>query len=250
MELIRGWGLERAVRAQGADVDASMLEAETLADAAGGAAVQVGYPSREQSRVLSPVAPACVAQDDVEPLLLAHLRARPGARVELGTAVTGVWAGADGARVALRDVTTGSLRAGPRALRRRGRRRAQHGARRHGHRDAGRRGRDGGRLDADPRAALGRRRRPPPPALLGDARRRAEPLPADRRVGPLALRGRGRRRGGGRRGADRRARPARRRRARPAGSGRAGRAASPRRPSSRSASAPARSSWPATPRIG
>ncbi len=110
MELIRGWGLERAVRAQGADVDASMLEADTLADAARGAAVQVGFPSREQSRMISPVAPACVAQDDVEPLLLAHLRARPSARVELGTAVTGVWAGAGGARVALRDVATGSLR--------------------------------------------------------------------------------------------------------------------------------------------
>ena len=111
MELMRGWGLERAVRERSADVDASMLEAETLADAAGGSAVQVGYPSRDQSRVLSPVEPACVAQDDVEPLLLAHLRAHPGARVELGTALTGLWTGPNVAHAALRDVRTGALRA-------------------------------------------------------------------------------------------------------------------------------------------
>ena len=112
MELMRGWGLEDAVGARGAaDVDASMLEAETLAGAAAGTAIEVGYPSPAQSRVLSPVAPACVAQDDVEPLLLSHLRAQDGARVELGVAVTGVWIGTDGARVELRDVTTGALRA-------------------------------------------------------------------------------------------------------------------------------------------
>ena len=71
MELMRAWGLEARVRERSADVDFSMLEAETLADAAAGTAIAVGYPSAAQSRVLSPVEPACVAQDDVEPLLLA-----------------------------------------------------------------------------------------------------------------------------------------------------------------------------------
>ncbi len=108
MELMRTWGLERAVREHSVDVDPRMLLAETLAGAADGSALQVGYPSREQSRVLSPVEPACVAQDDVEPLLLAHLR---GQRVELGTEVTGVRAGTDGALATLRDVRTGAERA-------------------------------------------------------------------------------------------------------------------------------------------
>ena len=69
-----------------------MLEAETLADAAAGSPLAVGYPNPEQSRMLSPTAPACVAQDDVEPLLLEHLRASPHARVELGTELTGLFA--------------------------------------------------------------------------------------------------------------------------------------------------------------
>jgi putative polyketide hydroxylase len=110
MELLRGWGVEAEVRALSAEVDWRMLETETLADAAAGTAIQVGYPSAEQSRMLSPTAPACVAQDDVEPLLLAHLRAAPRARVELGTELTGVLLGPDGARAELRDVRTGAPR--------------------------------------------------------------------------------------------------------------------------------------------
>jgi putative polyketide hydroxylase len=111
MELMRAWGLEGEVRERSADVDWRMLEAETLADAGDGSALEVGYPSREQSRVLSPVEPACVAQDDVEPLLLAHLRDQSSVRVELGSELTGVWAAPDGARAALRDVRTGAMRA-------------------------------------------------------------------------------------------------------------------------------------------
>lgn len=110
MELMRGWGLEADVRAHSADVDSRMLESETLANAAAGTALTVGYPSKEESRMVSPTAPACVAQDDVESLLLEHLRASPQARVELGTELTGVVAGPDGARVDLRDVHTGGRR--------------------------------------------------------------------------------------------------------------------------------------------
>jgi putative polyketide hydroxylase len=110
MELMRAWGLEERVREHSADVDSSMLLAATMAEAAAGSSLPVGYPSREQSRVLSPVEPACIAQDDVEPLLLAHLRAHSVARVELGTEVTGVRTGDDGALATLRDVTTGEER--------------------------------------------------------------------------------------------------------------------------------------------
>jgi putative polyketide hydroxylase len=111
MEIVRAWGLEAEVRARSvADVDWRMLEADTLAAVDAGTALEVGYPSAEQSRMLSPTAPACVAQDDVEPLLLAHLRAA-GGRVALGTEVTGLVATGDGATVHLRDVRTGAATA-------------------------------------------------------------------------------------------------------------------------------------------
>jgi putative polyketide hydroxylase len=106
MEIVRAWGLEADVRARSADVDWRMLETETLADAAAGTAIAVGYPSPEQSRMVSPTAPACVAQDDLEPLLLERLRAAPGVRVALGTEVTGIAAGPFGARVEVCDVRT------------------------------------------------------------------------------------------------------------------------------------------------
>jgi putative polyketide hydroxylase len=110
MELMRAWGLEADVRALSAEVDYRLLEAETLADAASGTPLVVGYPSAEQSRMLSPTTPGCVAQDDVEPVLLEHLRAEPYARAELGTELTGVLPGPDGVRAELRDVLTGETR--------------------------------------------------------------------------------------------------------------------------------------------
>jgi 2-polyprenyl-6-methoxyphenol hydroxylase-like FAD-dependent oxidoreductase len=102
MELMRRWGLETVVRARSAEVDMRLLLTETLAEAAGGEALEVGYPTREQSRLVSPVEVACIAQDDVEPLLLERVRES----VELGAEVTGVAVEGDGARVTLRDWRT------------------------------------------------------------------------------------------------------------------------------------------------
>ena len=93
MELMRAWGLEAVVRSRGLEVDNRMLDGETLADAASGSLLWVGYPNREQSRALSPVDVACVAQDEVEPLLLAHLREQRSARVSLGTELTACGSG-------------------------------------------------------------------------------------------------------------------------------------------------------------
>jgi putative polyketide hydroxylase len=109
MELVRAWGLEALVRERSADVDWRMLECETLAGAAAGAPIAVGYPSPDESRMVSPTAPACIAQDDLEPLLLEHVRATPHARVQLGTELAGIVAGADGIRAELRDARTGQL---------------------------------------------------------------------------------------------------------------------------------------------
>src|SRR4051812_2482205 len=111
MELMRAGGLEAAVRSRNLEVDNRMLDAETLADADSGSLLWVGYPNRAQSRALSPVDVACVAQDEVEPLMLAHLREQPSARVSLGTELTRVWVNVDGVRATLRDVCTGSVRA-------------------------------------------------------------------------------------------------------------------------------------------
>src|SRR4051794_38763428 len=64
MEVVRAWGLEAEVRARSVEVDVRMLEAETLADAGAGTPILVGVPSPEQSRALSPTAPACIPQDE------------------------------------------------------------------------------------------------------------------------------------------------------------------------------------------
>jgi putative polyketide hydroxylase len=89
MELLRGFGLEQAVCATGPDVDWTLLESETLAQAAAGRVVRVGLPTREQAALLSPTAPACVPQDALEPLLAEHVRGL-GVRVETGAEVTRV----------------------------------------------------------------------------------------------------------------------------------------------------------------
>jgi 2-polyprenyl-6-methoxyphenol hydroxylase-like FAD-dependent oxidoreductase len=87
MEIFRSWGLEEPIRAGGPDVEWLLWVCETLVDAAAGSGHAVGYPTREQSAVLSPTGPACVPQDHLEPVLLAHLHALPAAKVVLGTEV-------------------------------------------------------------------------------------------------------------------------------------------------------------------
>jgi putative polyketide hydroxylase len=107
MELMRRWGLADRLRAGGLDVEWLGLLCETLADP--GTPFPVGYPTREQSAVLSPEGPACVPQDLLEPILAAHLRSLPAAELVTGTEigdVRGINArfviAADGARSAVR----------------------------------------------------------------------------------------------------------------------------------------------------
>jgi 2-polyprenyl-6-methoxyphenol hydroxylase-like FAD-dependent oxidoreductase len=101
MELMRRWGLSERLRANALDVEWLGLLCETLADS--GQSFPVGYPTREQSEILSPEGPACVAQDLLEPVLAEHLRLLPAAQMRTGAEVVGV----DGDRVELRDVRTG-----------------------------------------------------------------------------------------------------------------------------------------------
>ena len=87
MELIRSLGLEDAVLAGGVEVDWLMWRCETMAQAADGAGIEVGLPTRAQAAVISPTAPACVPQDHLEGVLLAHLGEGGAARVEYATAL-------------------------------------------------------------------------------------------------------------------------------------------------------------------
>jgi putative polyketide hydroxylase len=82
MELLRSWGLEQKVAARTLDVELLGWIGETLTGP--GFEVPLGYPTRAQSAVFSPVAPACIPQDDLEPIMLEHLRELPLGRVEFG----------------------------------------------------------------------------------------------------------------------------------------------------------------------
>ena len=65
MELLRSWGLEEEILERAVDVEWVGWQSETLASAPAGTPFPVGYPTRDQSAVISPSAPACVAQDEL-----------------------------------------------------------------------------------------------------------------------------------------------------------------------------------------
>ena len=108
MELLRRWGLGGEVRARALDVEWLGLVCETLADP--GEPFPVGYPTREQSAVLSPEGPACIPQDELEPILARHLASLQAAQVSWGTELVGVDAEPESPTVTLRDVRTGRTR--------------------------------------------------------------------------------------------------------------------------------------------
>src|SRR5829696_1310864 len=106
MELMRSWGLEAQVREAAMDVEWRALATPTLAAAASGTPVEVGYPSGAQSAVVSPTAPACVPQDELERILEEHLATLPAARLERRAEVTGVESRLDGVSLRTRDGRT------------------------------------------------------------------------------------------------------------------------------------------------
>lgn len=103
MELLRSWGIEDRVRAGEIGVELHPWVTESLAAAASGEAVDAGFPTREQSLLLSPTGPAGVAQDHLEPVLEEHLRSLDPVRVERGIALTGLERRGDGFEAALVD---------------------------------------------------------------------------------------------------------------------------------------------------
>ena len=85
------------------DVEWRALATPTLAEAASGTPIEVGFPTREQSAVVSPTGPACIPQDELERVMEEHLAALPAARLERGVEVIGVDSRDDGVEVTVRD---------------------------------------------------------------------------------------------------------------------------------------------------
>jgi 2-polyprenyl-6-methoxyphenol hydroxylase-like FAD-dependent oxidoreductase len=106
MELVRSWGLTDAVLAGATDVEWLLWVCTTLADADTGTGFGVGIPSRTESAILSPTAPACVPQDHLERVLVDHLPAMPHARVEVGVELVALDNSANGVRAIVRDVAS------------------------------------------------------------------------------------------------------------------------------------------------
>lgn len=104
MELLRSWGLEAQVRDGGIEVEWRRWIGRTLLGP--GTAHPTSYPTREQSLLVSPTTPASVPQDHLEPVLLAHLRTLPSARVRFRTELVALHSRPQGVRAVLRDVAT------------------------------------------------------------------------------------------------------------------------------------------------
>ena len=106
MELFRSWGLEEEIRAGATDVEWLGWECQTLTTAASGSPFPVGFPTREQSALISPTAPACVSQAHLEPVLLRHLGTLRTVRLERGTMLESMRMTSDGVEAHMRDLST------------------------------------------------------------------------------------------------------------------------------------------------
>jgi 2-polyprenyl-6-methoxyphenol hydroxylase-like FAD-dependent oxidoreductase len=110
MELMRSWGLEEQVREGDLQVELQPWVTETLATARHGHAVDAGFPTREQSALISPTGPAGVAQNHLEPVLESRLRSLATARIERDTEVVSVENRRDEVTLTVRDMEGGSER--------------------------------------------------------------------------------------------------------------------------------------------
>jgi putative polyketide hydroxylase len=99
MELLRSFGLERRARERSIDVEWQAWACPTLAAADEGETVDVGLPTRGQAALVSPTSPACLPQDELEPLLEQHLGSFPSVRLERGVELLRLERGSDGGHV-------------------------------------------------------------------------------------------------------------------------------------------------------
>ena len=108
MELFRSWGLEQRLRAGSDDVELALLETVTAVDAGYGTARDLNVPSRSQSEVVSPTAPARVPQDHLEAVLMDHLATLPSATIRRGAEVIAISQTRNAVRLEVSDATTGT----------------------------------------------------------------------------------------------------------------------------------------------
>jgi putative polyketide hydroxylase len=103
MELLRSWGLEDEIKADGMpEVEWTALVSETLADAGNGELATLGLPTKEQAAVLSPTAPLCAPQNHTEAVLLTQARSL-GVEVAFGNEVLRLDLGDNGAEALIQD---------------------------------------------------------------------------------------------------------------------------------------------------
>ncbi|WP_205473054.1 FAD-dependent monooxygenase [Nocardioides sp. SYSU D00038] len=114
MEIFRSWGIEAELRACADDVDLTLLEVTTVAEASAGVRRQINVPDHVQSEVVSPTSSVRVAQDDLELVLLDELARHKTATVCRGVEVAGLEQDADGVDLVVRaahDPTAARVRA-------------------------------------------------------------------------------------------------------------------------------------------
>ena len=99
MELLRRWGLEDRAWERSVEVEWRAWACATLADAKHGRAIEVGLPTREQALLVSPTSPACLAQDELEPLLEEHLGSFGSVELERGVELVALERAGDGCYV-------------------------------------------------------------------------------------------------------------------------------------------------------
>jgi putative polyketide hydroxylase len=90
MELVRRWGIEEETWQRSIDVEWRAWSCTSLAAADDGVAVDVGLPSRDQALVVSPTSPACIPQDDLEPLLERRVKSLGTVRLARRVEVVGL----------------------------------------------------------------------------------------------------------------------------------------------------------------
>ncbi|MBM7784714.1 2-polyprenyl-6-methoxyphenol hydroxylase-like FAD-dependent oxidoreductase [Tenggerimyces flavus] len=109
MEILRSWGLEPAVRAVAMDLKERGWITFALTSNEG-MELQEGFPTAAEAAEVSPTRPALAPQDDLERVLVEHLRSLPSARVEYGVELVGLAQDDDGVTVELRGAAPRSVR--------------------------------------------------------------------------------------------------------------------------------------------
>jgi putative polyketide hydroxylase len=106
MEILRGLGVEAAVRAASVEVQPMMHISPTLT----GPTVRVvplGFPTADEAAAVSPTSPVISPQDKVEPVLVARLRELGMTDLRFGTELVSFEQDAHGVTARIRDVASG-----------------------------------------------------------------------------------------------------------------------------------------------